>query len=215
MDGVSPWKFWLFYSWLQVSRSIPDMDCYPQEVLSEGCQLTYRMPSFIWVSNQQRIIIGNVPCKMWDTPKNDLLLLWNQNVTEGTSLLVQWLRLLIPNARGLGSIPGQGTRSHILQLRVSLVQLLSCLTLCNPMDCSTPGFPIHHQLLEHTQTHVHRVADAIQPSHPLWSPSPPAFNLSQHQGLFQWVSSLHQVAKVFEFQLQYQSFQWIFRTDFL
>ena len=83
------------------------------------------------------------------------------------------------------------------------------------MDCSMPGFPVHHQCPELTQTHVHRVGDAIQPSHPLLSPSPPAFNLSQHQGLFQWVSSSHQVAKVLEFQLQYQSFQGIFRTDFL
>ena len=83
------------------------------------------------------------------------------------------------------------------------------------MDCSMPGLPVHHQLLELTQTHVHRVGDAIQPSHPLLSPSPPALNLSHHQGLFQWVSSSHQVAKVLEFQLQHQSFQWIFRTDFL
>ena len=90
----------------------------------------------------------------------------------------------------------------------------SCQTLCEPMDCSMPGFPVHPQLPEFTQTHVHRVSDAIQPSHPLSSPSPPAFNLSQHQGLFKWVSSSHQVAKVLEFQLQYQSFQWIFRTDF-
>ena len=72
----------------------------------------------------------------------------------------------------------------------------SCLTLCDPMDCSMPGFPVHHQLLEFAQTHVHRVDDAIQPSHPLPSPSPPVLNLPQHQGLFQWVSSLHQVAKV-------------------
>ena len=75
------------------------------------------------------------------------------------------------------------------------------------MDCSTLGFPIHHQLPEFTQTRVHRVGDAIQPSHPLSSPSFPAFNLSKHQGLFKWVSSLHQVAKVLEFQLQHQSFQ--------
>ena len=88
-------------------------------------------------------------------------------------------------------------------------------TLCDPMDCSTLGLPIHHQLQEFTQTHVHWVGDAIQPSHPLLFPSPPAFNPSQHQGLFQWVSSSHQVAKVMEFQLQNQSFQWIFRTDFL
>ena len=90
-----------------------------------------------------------------------------------------------------------------------------CLTLCNPMDCSTPGFPVHHQLQELSQIHVHQVSDAIQPSHPLSSPSPPAFNLSQHHGLFQWVSSSHQVAEVLEFQLQHQSFQRIFRVDFL
>ena len=91
----------------------------------------------------------------------------------------------------------------------------SCPTLCDSMDCSTPGFSVHHQLLELAQTHVHQVGDTIQPSHPLSSPSPPAFSLSQHQGLFKWVSSSHQVAKVLEFQLQHQSFQWIFRTDFL
>ena len=91
----------------------------------------------------------------------------------------------------------------------------SCPTFCDPMHCSTPGLPVHHQLLEFTQTHLHRVSDVIQPSHPLSSPSPPAFNLSQQQGLFQWVSSSHQVAKVLEFQLQHQSFQWMFRTDFL
>ena len=90
----------------------------------------------------------------------------------------------------------------------------SRLTLCDPMDYSTPGLPVHHQVLEFTQTHVHWVGDAIQLSHPLPSPSPPAFNLSQHQGLF-LVSSSHQVAKVLEFPLQHQSFQWIFRTDFL
>ena len=72
----------------------------------------------------------------------------------------------------------------------------SCLTLCDPMNHSTPGLPVHHQLLEFTQTHVHEVGDAIQPSHPLSSPSPPTFNLSQHQGLFWWISSSHQVAKV-------------------
>ena len=80
--------------------------------------------------------------------------------------------------------------------QVSSVQLSSvaqlCPTLCNPMDCSTPGLPVHHQLPELAQTHVHQVGDAIQPSHPLSSPAPPAINLSQHQGLFQRVSSLHQ-----------------------
>ena len=91
----------------------------------------------------------------------------------------------------------------------------SCLTLCDPMNRSTPGVPVHHQLRESTQTYVHWVSDAIQPSHLLSSPSPPALNLSQHQGLFQWLSSLHQVAKVWEFQLQHQSFQWTPRTGLL
>ena len=97
----------------------------------------------------------------------------------------------------------------------SAVQSLSCVPLCDPMNCSMPGLPVHHQLPESTQTHVHQVGDAIQPSHPLSSPSPPALNLSQNQGLFQWVSSSHQVAKVLEFQLQHQSFQWTPRTDLL
>ena len=95
----------------------------------------------------------------------------------------------------------------------SLVQFTqSCPTLCDPMNHSTPGLPVHHQRLEFTQTHVHWVGDAIQS---LSSPSPPAFNLSQHQGLFQWVSSSHEVAKVLELQLQHQSFQWTPRTDVL
>ena len=81
----------------------------------------------------------------------------------------------------------------------------SCPTLCNPMDCSTLGLPVHHQLLEFTQTHPHWVGDAMQPSHPVLSPSPPTFNLSQHQGLFQWVCSSHQVAKALEFQFNISS----------
>ena len=84
----------------------------------------------------------------------------------------------------------------------------SCLPFCDPMACSMPGFPVHYQLPELAQTHVYRVGDAIQPSHPLSSPSPPAFNLSQHQRLFRWISSSHQVARVLEVQLQHQSFQW-------
>ena len=83
----------------------------------------------------------------------------------------------------------------------------SCPTLCDPMNRSMPGLPVHHQLPEFTQTHVHRVTDAIQPSHPLLSPFPPAPNPSQHQSLFQWVNSSHEVAKVLEFQLQHHSFQ--------
>ena len=89
--------------------------------------------------------------------------------------------------------------------------ILPCIvkspTLCNPMNGSTPGLPVHHQLPEFTQTHVHRVSDAVQPSHPLSSPSPPAPDDSQHQGLFQRVNSLHEVAKVLEFQLLHQPYQ--------
>ena len=117
--------------------------------------------------------------------------------------------LKAPAGLGVSSWPKQACE------HASSQSVQSCPTLCDPMDCSMPGLPVHHQLPELARTHVHWVSDAIQPSHPLSSPSPPAFNPSQHQGLFQWVSSLHQVAKVLEFQLQYQSFQWIFRTEFL
>ena len=113
--------------------------------------------------------------------------------------------------------PGKPTQDcHFLfSVQFSSVAQL-CPTLRNSTDCSTPGLPIHCQLPEFTQTHVHWVGgDTIQPSHTLPSPSSPAFNISHNQGLFQWVSSSHQVAKVLEFQLQHQSFQWIFRTDFL
>ena len=90
-----------------------------------------------------------------------------------------------------------------------------CPTLCNPMNHSTPGLPVHHQLPEFTQTHIHWVGDDIQPSHPLSSPSPSAPNPSQHQGLFQWVNSSHEVAKVLEFQLWHHSFQRNPRADVL
>ena len=123
------------------------------------------------------------------------------------------------------SISPSNEYSELISFKIELTGLISlqskfrsvqpCPTLCNPMDCSMPGFPVHHQLLELTQTHVHNVGDAIQPSHPLSSPSPPAFHLSQHQSLFKIVSSSHQVAKVLEFQLHHQSLQIILRTEFL
>ena len=122
-----------------------------------------------------------------------------------------------------GIFPTQGSKSALLHRQADSLPLShqespplvvqfssiaqSCPTLCNPMNHSTPGLPVHHQLLEFTQTHPHRVGDAIQPSHPLSSPSPPALNLYQHQGLFQRVISSHEVAKLLEFQLQHQSFQ--------
>ena len=104
-----------------------------------------------------------------------------------------------------------GSLSQVLNHQFSSVQSHSCAQLCDTMNCRMPGFPVHHQFLELIQTHVHWVCDAVQPSHPLSSPSPPAFNLSQHQGLFQWLSSSHQVAKLWEFQLQHQCFQRIWK----
>ena len=104
---------------------------------------------------------------------------------------------------------------NISQFSVQFSSVIqACPTFCHPMDCSMTGLHVHHQLLKFTQSYVHWVGDATQTSHPLSSPSP-ALNLSQHQGLFKWVSSLHQVAKVLEFQLQHQFFQWTLRTDLL
>ena len=134
--------------------------------------------------------------------------------------------LLCPPPRDL---PNPGIEIHLLHCRqilyrwdteeapvcsISSVQFSSvaqsCLTLCDPVACNTPGFPVHHQLPELAQTHVHRLGDAIQPSHPLSPPSPPAFNLSQHQSLLQWVGSSHQVAKVFcSYLLRLFHHEWI------
>ena len=106
----------------------------------------------------------------------------------------------------------EGWETTFLSCCCSVAQL--CPTFWDPMDCCTPGFPILHCLSELAQTHVHWVNDAIPPSHPLSFSSPPAFSLSQHQGLFQWVGSSHQVANVLELQPLHQSFQWTFSIDF-
>ena len=107
----------------------------------------------------------------------------------------------------------EDTKLDICESALLLFSSHSCPTVCNPVDWSIPGFPVLHSLLKFAQTHVHWFGDAIQPSHPLSSPAPP--NLSQHEGLFKWVSSSHQMAKILEFQLQHQSSQWIFGIDFL
>ena len=128
--------------------------------------------------------------------------------------------MMIGRQMNMGLFPNKLTPNVIVLLMWNLsVQSVSsvaqsCPTL-RPMNCSTPGLPVHHQLPEFTQTHIHWVRDAIQPSHPLSSPSPPAPNLSQHQSLFQWVNSSHEVAKVLEFQLEHHSFQRTPRTDLL
>ena len=126
-------------------------------------------------------------------------------ITTFNNMLISFL----PTSFSFLNAIGNGEKPNSLHCYVtyccSVTQ--SCMTLCDLRDCSTPGFSVHHQLLEFTQIHAHFVGDAIQPSHPPSSPSPPTFNPSQHQGLFQLVSSLHEVAKVLELQLQHQSFQ--------
>ena len=147
-------------------------------------------------------------CSSHSTQYIGVILVW-QNVVKMEKKKLFWVEI-IDILKG-----GGRTEINIFSWSPQSVQLLSRVRLCDPVNRSTPGLPVHHQLLEFTQTHVHRVSDAIQPSHPLLSPSPPAPNPSQHQGLFQWVNSSHQVAKVLEFQLQHQSFQWTLRTELL
>ena len=123
------------------------------------------------------------------------LMMQNQNpLMNILQILFEWTPLYI-----LGDIKRHKTLSMLCFQFSSVTQ--SCLTLCDPMDCSTPGSPVHDQLLELAHTHVHRVGNDIKSTHPLSSPSPPIFNLSQHQGLFQWVNSSPQLVKVLEFQL--------------
>ena len=116
--------------------------------------------------------------------------------------------------RNYDKVRGEAAMWESASVQLSLVTQ-SCPTLCEPMNHSTPGLPVHHQLPEFTQTHVHWISDAIQPSHPRSSLSPPALNPSQHQSLFQWANSLHEVAKVLEFQLQDHSLQRNPRADLL
>ena len=137
-------------------------------------------------------------------PSTDWMILIH--IGESESLLSLLNQMLISSRNILIKIPRNDVLPATGSLQFSSVDQ-SCPTLCDRMNCSTPGLFVHHQLPEFTQTHVHHVGDVIQPSHPLSSPSPPASNPSQHQGLFQRVNSSHEVAKVLEFQLQHQSFQ--------
>jgi len=138
-------------------------------------------------------------------------------VCSNSSPLCQWCHPTISSSVSPFGIYLGETQFNKAVIQFSSVAQ-SCLTLCDPVDCSKPGFPVHHQLPELAQTHVHRVGDAIQLSHPLSSLSPPDINSAQYQGLFQWVSSSHQVAKVLELHLKHQYVQWIsglisFRID--
>ena len=150
----------------------------------------------------QRNLGGYSPwgCKELDTTKP----LTHTHMTHSSPQWETWGEIII----------AQWNRCSLSLVQFSSVTQ-SCPTLGDPMDCSMPGFPVHHQLLGLAQTHIHRVSDAIQSSHPLSTLFTPDFNLFQQQGLFKWVSSSQQVPKVLELQLQQQSFQWIFRTNFL
>ena len=166
---------------------------------SWGCKESNMTERLDWIE----AILSLFLCMVWGcvlTSLTDLAVQLSQHLS-----LFQWVSFLHQVAQSIGV-------SASLSDQIRLDQLL---TLCDPMNRSMPGLPVHHQLPEFTQTHVHWVGDAIQPSHLLSSSSSPALSLSQHQGLFKWVNTSHQMAKVLEFQLQHQSFQWKPRTDLL
>ena len=176
-----------------------------------------------WVSESRSDVSNSLWPNRLYSPRNSP----GQNMGMGSLFLLQGIfptQVLNPGIPHCRQILYQGNPWTLWWTYFSLKKKKNCKgssklsypvmsNLCNPMDCSTPGFPAHHQFPEPSQTHVHRVGDAVQPSHPLSSPYPLALSLSQ--GLFKRVSSLNQVTKVLEFQLQHQFFHWIFRIDFL
>ena len=157
-------------------------------------QILLNCYALLWICRWQRlkmIVINLLP-----------IIFKCEDSDEFISRIINWheIWLFLGNAKYNKVRWKKKLKTKYLSVQFSSVAQL-CPTLCSPMNCSMPGLFVHHQLLEFTQTHVHWVGDAIQPSHPLSSPSPPAPNPSQHQGLFQWVNSSHEVAKVLEFQL--------------
>ena len=173
--------------------------------LSQNLKLALVVPTFCCLLGLKRGKSGswNGRCSGGWPPLPDPgqggLVYRQRNEEDGKKQVVEWLS----GIWRFISIFSWSLQDLTILLALVVVQSLS---LCDPVDCSTPGFPVLHHLLKLAQTHVHWVGDAIQPSHPLSSPSPPAFNLPQHQDLFQWVVSWHQVAKELELQLQNQSF---------
>ena len=159
-------------------------------------------------------ITWNIP---WTEEPGRLQSIWLQRIEQ------DWAHTQAPfsNRETFGKLCNSSEFLVFFVYRLAVIILVqsnntySCPTFCHPMDCSMPGFPVFHCLLEFAQIHVDWVHDTIQPSHSLLTPSPSVLNLSQYQDLFQWVSLLHQVAKVQALQLQHHSFQWIFRVDFL
>ena len=183
-------------------------NCYTQLPLSQ----LVASPN-LW-SNSHRTTGKTTALTLWTYGSKGMSLLFNilsrlviAFLPKSKCLLISWLQspstmiLVLKKRKSTTASTLPPSICHkVMGLDATIFGSVSqlCLTPWNPMDCSTPGFPVHHQLPELAQTHVHWVSDTIQPSHPLLSPSPPAFNLSQHQGLFQWISSSHQVAKVLE-----------------
>ena len=189
-----------------------------------GCHITLsRVPSWhsLWIFSLKSTLRSIFKDRKLDQQKEPIFkeydyfyYCYNYKFKEIWLFLLLILLLILLLLTIINTNNNHMANCHLMKSSVSSVGQ-SCPTLCDPKDCSTPGLPVCHQLLEFIQTHVLWVSDAIQSSHPLSSPSPPGFNSSEHQGLFKWVSSLHQVAKVLEFQLQHQFFHWVFRTDFL
>ena len=173
-----PWH--LFYSWSVCGQSWPTL-CNPMNCSWPGSSVhgIFQTGILEWVSIS--FFRGSSPPRDWTH--------------------ISYIAGVFFTAEPLGKPSIHGTRTNNPKIHQLSSVAQSCATLCNPRNCSMPGLPVHHQLPESTQTHVHWVGDAIQPSHPLLSPSLPALYLSQHQGLFKWGISLHQVAKVLEFQL--------------
>ena len=165
----------------------------------------------------QMIMSISIPCKFHECFQIRFFVSWQMSQNLGLSSACDWKQSCIVLRKTVNSMCKPFCFPHMswFSLRQSFSVSQSCPTLRGTMDCSTPGLPVLHHLPEFAQTHVHWVSDAIQPYHPLSSPSPPTFNLSQLHSFSNWVGSLLQVAKVLELQLQHESFQWIFRTDFL
>ena len=191
-------------SWVFTGRT--DAEAETLNTLATWCkELTHLKRPWCW----ERLRAGGEgDDKRWDG--------WMASLTQWTWVWVDsgsWLWTGRPSVLWFMGSQRVG-RDWATELNWTISSITQSVQLCDPMGCSMPSLPVHHQLPKLSKTHAHQVGDAIQPSHPLSSPSS-AFNLSQHQGLFKWISSSHRVAKVLEFQLQHHSFQWIFRTDFL
>ena len=191
--------------------SIPGLGRSPGEGIGYPLQYSWASLEAQMVENPSALQETWVQCLGWEDP-----------LEEGTATHSSVLDWRIPmdwgalwaTVHGITELDTTEWLSTYIYIYMYVCMYESCPTLCDPIDWSMPGFPVHHQLPEFAHNHIHRVGDAIQSSHPLSSSSPLAFNLSKHQSLFQWVHCSHQVARVLELQLQHKSFQWIVSISF-